>query len=120
MSSLNADDLFIFLNGASSNLKRFCKFLLGYQTASGQMIHFDKSHIIPPSSISSRRLTIMKNTLQVSMTSLLVKYLGSYLHRGISRAQYCMPIIRHFEQYLQGWNYRILSQAGCLILIRHS
>ncbi|CAH9101516.1 unnamed protein product [Cuscuta epithymum] len=113
-----ADDLLIFLNGEARSLVLFKKFLKDYQKASGQEINFCKSSIICGKS-ASRRINVIKNILEMKVSSLPIKYLGVNLHKGINRFNYCVHIINEFEKRLTPWKQKNLSQGGKLILIKH-
>lgn len=111
-----ADDLLIFLNGASHNLARFRKFLETYQKASRQLVNYNKSQFVVGQGVS------VHNTLAalgMRSTSLPIKYLGSYLYKGINKARYCSPLINHFDAKLSAWSTKLLSMVGRIILIKY-
>lgn len=113
-----ADDLLIFLQGTQRNLRRFHAFLTTYETASGQKVNFGKSSFIPSSNITARQCQNIKGILGMRQTSLPFRYLGSYLHKGIPRARHCSSLLQHVDDRLHGWQSRLLSLAGRLVLLR--
>ncbi|CAH9092683.1 unnamed protein product [Cuscuta europaea] len=52
-------------------------------------------------------------------SSLPLKYLGTNLHKGRNRFQYCTQLINHFDSKLSSWKQKNLSQGGRLVLIRY-
>ncbi|CAH9124930.1 unnamed protein product [Cuscuta epithymum] len=113
-----ADDLLIFLNGGSRSLINFNNFIKDYQTASGQTVNLQKSSFIISKNAASRA-TLIEDLLDMKRSDFPMKYLGVYLHKGINRAQYCLNIIKQFDEKLTPWKQKHLSQGGRLILIKH-
>lgn len=113
-----ADDLLIFLRGTQRNLRRFHTFLTTYENASGQKVNFHKSSFIPSSSVTSSQCRIFKDILGMRATTLPFRYLGSYLHKGITQPIYCSTLLQHVDDRLHGWHARLLSSAGRLVLLR--
>lgn len=66
--------------------------------------------------VSGTRVT---QELGMHLTALPIKYLGSFLYKGISRAAYCTSLIDHVRTTLNSWSSKLLSMAGRVILIRH-
>lgn len=65
------------------------------------------------------RLTLaaMGTVLNMQASSLSVKYLGSYLYRGVNRAIYCQSLLQHFDAKLSGWKRHLLTPRGRLVLL---
>ncbi|CAH9139232.1 unnamed protein product [Cuscuta epithymum] len=61
----------------------------------------------------------MERLLHMTRTSLPMKYLGSSLHKGINRKNYCKDILQSFDKKLTIWKQRNLSFGGRLILIKY-
>ncbi|CAH9090352.1 unnamed protein product [Cuscuta epithymum] len=76
-----ADDLLIFINGEARSILAFKRFLDSYQNVSGQAVNFSKSTFVS-GNIPARRISNIENLLGMTKTSLPLKYLGSYLHKG--------------------------------------
>lgn len=88
-----ADDLLILLNGTSSNLRRFQSFLHQYRSASGQLVNYTKSQFVSSSYVPRSNLAAIGNILGMQASSLPIRYLGSFLCRGVNRATYLSVII---------------------------
>lgn len=113
-----ADDLLIFLNASTRNLARFQTFLQEYQRASGQLVSYTKSQFVLSSYITNRQQHNIIQVLAMQPSSLPIKYLGSYLYRGVNRASYCASLLQHFDSKLTGWASRLLSPGSRLILLK--
>lgn len=111
-----ADDLLIFLNGHPRNLSKFRQYLDIYQQASGQLVNYHKSQFVVGQGTS---LAQASTALGMRSTSLPLKYLGSYLYKGINEASYCSNLLAHFDAKLSSWSTSFLSMAGRLTLIKH-
>lgn len=57
--------------------------------------------------------------LVMLLAILQIKYLGSYLYKGINQASYCVSLLCHFDAKFQAWSSKLLSAAGRLIPIHH-
>lgn len=53
------------------------------------------------------------------LATLPIKYLGSYLYKGINQAAYCVPLLANFDAKLHFGSCKLLTTAGQLTLIRH-
>lgn len=89
-----ADDLVIFLNGSIWNLQQFRHFLDSYKQASGQLVNFHKSQVVVGSGVSG---SWVSQELGMRLSTLPIKYLGSFLYKGINRADYCVSLLAHFD-----------------------
>ncbi|CAH9119548.1 unnamed protein product [Cuscuta europaea] len=61
----------------------------------------------------------MEDLLGMQHSSLPLKYLGSYLHKGINRVTYYEDIIKKIDNKLSASKQKNLSQARRVILIKH-
>lgn len=113
-----ADDLLVFLKGTRRNLIHFRTFLTQYERASGQKVNYHKSNFIPSASVTVSQQRSFKAILDMRLSSLPFRYLGSYLHKGINRALYCTSLLQHIDGRLQGWHTRLLSYSGRLVLLK--
>lgn len=113
-----ADDLLIFLRGTLRNLQRLKLFLSQYEAASGQKVNYHKSTIITSSHVKTPQQRRFKEILGMRLSSLPLRYLGSYLHKGINRARYCTSLLQHMDTRLHGWHTRLLEHAGRLVLLQ--
>lgn len=80
-------------------------------------MNFQKSSIIPSARIPTHQRQNFVNILGMRLSSLPFRYLGSYLHKGITRSRYCVSLIQHIDDRLQGWDSKLLSAAGRLVLL---
>lgn len=108
--------LFSLMVGSIRNLRRFRLFLDSYQQASRQLVNLHKSQVVVGAGASGSRAS---QVLGTRLASLPIKYLGSYLYKGINRAEYCASLLAHFDAKLNSWSTKLLSMAGRLTLIRH-
>ncbi|CAH9114746.1 unnamed protein product, partial [Cuscuta epithymum] len=113
-----ADDILIFLNGEARSIHNFNKFLELYQRASGQAVNFDKSNFCCGKT-SLARIRNMERLLGMTKISLPMKYLGSNLHKGINRKNYCQDILQAFDKKLTTWKQKHLNFGGRMVLIKH-
>lgn len=110
------DDLVIFLNGTVRNLDRFRNFLDTYQRAYGQQVNLHKSQVFVGDGVPGARAS---QVLGMRLASSPIKYLSSYLYKGINPAAYCDSLLDHFDARLNSWSSKLLSMAGRLTLIQH-
>ncbi|CAH9148360.1 unnamed protein product [Cuscuta epithymum] len=52
-------------------------------------------------------------------TTLPFKYLGVHIHKGVTRMGHCKDLLQAFDNKLNSWGQKMLSQGGRLILIKH-
>lgn len=83
-------------------------------------VNFRKSHFVASAGLSSSQIRRMEHSLEMSSTSLPIKYLGVNLHKGQNMLRYCASLLARFDVKLNAWHKRFLSSAGCLVLIRHA
>ncbi|CAH9139932.1 unnamed protein product [Cuscuta epithymum] len=113
-----ADDILIFLNGEARFIQNFNKFLGQYQRVSGQAINFEKSNF-GCGKTSLARIRKMERLLGMTKINLPMKYLGSNLHKGINRKNYCHGILQSFDKKLTTWKQKHLNFGGRMVLIKH-
>lgn len=114
-----ADDLLIFLNGATHNLQSFGGFLEQYQSASRRVVNYRKSHFNPTSTVPRTQIHSMECSISLTSAHLPLKYLGVNLVKGRMKSSYFLQLISHFDACLNRWHNCMLSPAERLILIRH-
>lgn len=78
---LYADDIIIFCNGLSMNVKRICQCLFHYEEVSGQLINSHKSSFLLPSNAPLAWRTCGRTHSGFSEDSLPMKYLGAPLFK---------------------------------------
>lgn len=96
----------------------FQSFLRAYQRASGQLINYTKSQFVASSYATRSALATKGNVLNVQASSLPIKYMCSYLHRGINCARFYVLLLQHFDAKLSGWKRHLLTLGKRLVLIK--
>lgn len=114
-----ADDLLIFINGDVKSIRNFRNFLLDYQTASGQLINFEKCSFYCTKKATPATVSKFEQLLGIKRKSLPFIYLGAPIYQGINRAIYCKELLQKVDAKLMGWTKKFLSPGGRLILIKH-
>ncbi|XP_031100850.1 uncharacterized protein LOC116004818 [Ipomoea triloba] len=114
-----ADDIIIFANGGVNSLRNLSKVLKIYQQASGQKINSDKSFFITSKHCNLNRITAMEEILDMKRSSLPFRYLGVNIFQGRNKIIFYQHILENVNNKLQGWQRKLLSPGGRLVLIKH-
>ncbi|KZV18919.1 hypothetical protein F511_17825 [Dorcoceras hygrometricum] len=113
-----ADDILIFSNGSLDCIRRICEVLHNYETTSGQLISGDKSVFITASKTSQRRRANINKLTGFQEGTLPLNYLGAPLFTGHRKSMYFQPLVTKALNKLKGWENKILSPGGRLVLIK--
>lgn len=113
-----ADDLLIFLAASRHNLHNFKQFLSTYERVSGQAVNWHKSSVVYSDAVIVSQRQTFTTLLGMRQSNLPMKYLGSYLHKGITRTHHCHELLNHVDSKLNGWHAKLLCFAGRIVLIR--
>ncbi|TXG69366.1 hypothetical protein EZV62_004301 [Acer yangbiense] len=116
---LYADDILIFANGGKRSIRNLVKALETYEKWSGQRINKDKSAIFPSKYISSARKRDLLRVTGFREGYFLVTYLGAPLVYGKLSSRILEPLVEKIRNKIAGWKFKLLSQGGRLILLRH-
>lgn len=114
---LYADDTVVFLNASKRNIENFQQFIGQYESCSGQKVNPAKSSFL----LSNKAPRLLRQTVfnctGYHSQGNCIKYLGIPIKRG----RYCCSdfgfLIDRFQAKLAGWQSKLLSQAGRVILI---
>lgn len=116
---LYADDLLVFANGQKKSIKSLMDTLATYEKWSGQKISKEKSAIFMSKLINnSRRLGLLRIT-GFKEGTFPVTYLGAPLFLGRLTSRMMEPLVDNIWKNVVGWKFKLLSQGGRLILVRH-
>ncbi|VFQ83814.1 unnamed protein product [Cuscuta campestris] len=114
-----ADDLVVFLNGDTRNLKKFRRILEDYQKGSGQQVNLNKSSFYTGKKVNQTKIASMSRSLCMDHGTLPFTYLGATMVKGKLRKQHCSKLLNHFDRYLNSWFSTTLNPTGRLVLIKH-
>ncbi|XP_020243360.1 uncharacterized protein LOC109821594 [Asparagus officinalis] len=116
---LFADDLIIFTNAARKSLNLILKIIDIYSQSSGQQLNLAKCRYYIKSKAPRERNRVIDNTLHFIRGLFPMTYLGVPIGPGQRKAAPFLPLVDRIKVCLQGWQGKLLSQAGRLILIKH-
>nr|XP_027060692.1 uncharacterized protein LOC113687227 [Coffea arabica] len=114
-----ADDIIIFSRGDRRSVGNLVRFLNLYQNASGQRISNHKSLFIASRRCGTGQIRRIQQITGFRQGTLPLPYLGSNLYAGRRKKAYFQFLIDKFIAKLAGWQKKLLSQGGRLILIKH-
>ncbi|VFQ90791.1 unnamed protein product [Cuscuta campestris] len=114
-----ADDLVIFLNGDTRNLKKFRRILEDYQQGSGQQVNLNESSFYKGKKVNQAKLGSMARSLGMDHGDLPFTYLGARMVKGKLRKHHCSKLHNQFDKYLNSWYSTTLNPMGRLVLIKH-
>ncbi|VFQ76047.1 unnamed protein product [Cuscuta campestris] len=114
-----ADDLVVFLNGDTRNLKKFRRILEDYQKGPGQQVNLNKSSFYTGKKVNQTKIASMFRSLCMDHGTLPFTYLGATMVKGKLRKQHCSKLLNHFDRYLNSWFSTTLNPMGRLVLIKH-
>ncbi|TXG59223.1 hypothetical protein EZV62_013796 [Acer yangbiense] len=116
---LYADDILIFANGGKRSIRNLVKAFETYEKWSGQRMNKDKSAIFPSKYISSARKRDLLHVTGFREGYFPVTYLGAPLVYGKLSSRILEPLVEKIRNKIVGWKFKLLSQGGRLILLRH-
>lgn len=115
---LFADNSFCFFLPTPEESARVKNVLQAHERDSGQAINFQKSGIFFSKNLSATQCTTISNILGVSAPLNTGKYLGLPSLIGRSKREVFGLLRDKLQNRLQGWQGKLLSQAGRKILIK--
>lgn len=111
-----ADDLLLFGEASSEQIKVMRSCLENFCIASGQKVSLEKSRLLVSHNVHHVRASQLSSEACISLTSDLGKYLGvPLLHRRTNRETYDF-LLRNSQQRLASWKATSLSFAGRVTL----
>ncbi|KAI5352872.1 Hypothetical predicted protein [Prunus dulcis] len=113
-----ADDSILFLKAIKRNCNVVASILNSYSHASGQVINFEKSNVyFSPNTPQQFRETV-EHIMHVNITENPGKYLGLPTMWGRSKREAMNFVKERMMSKVEGWKQKLLTQAGCEILIK--
>ncbi|XP_058087465.1 uncharacterized protein LOC131234544 [Magnolia sinica] len=116
---LYVDDTVLFLNGPRQSITAMTSFISKYQDVSGQRVNLRKSSFFCSRKLTTARIRSIKQSLGISKSARNFSYLGVPLVNRRIKCSLFAPLVNKVAAKIQGWNARILSQAGRLALISY-
>lgn len=113
-----ADDTIIFCNANKHSAKTISYIMDSYETASGQVVNYEKSSIVFSKISKPSSVTDVISMLPMSIVDKHDKYLGLPLIVGKSKRMVFSNIRDRICQKLKGWKENWLSKGGKEILIK--
>ncbi|XP_071906094.1 uncharacterized protein [Coffea arabica] len=113
------DDVIIFVRGDKRLVGNLVHFLNLYQTATGQRVNNHKGLFISSRRCGSGQIRRIQQMTGFRHGALALSYLGCNLYAGRRKKVYFQFLIDKFITKLAGWQKKLLSQGGRLILIKH-
>ena len=112
-----ADDTTFFLRGSTAAAHHVSIMLDIFSNFSGLQLNRGKSSVVDIG-LSSEELVRVSAMLATPVTSLSLLYLGLPLAEGRLRARDWQPVMTKIEACLGGWQARLLSRGGRLVLLQ--
>ncbi|XP_027167252.1 uncharacterized protein LOC113767379 [Coffea eugenioides] len=114
-----ADDIVIFARGDRRSVGNLLRFLTLYQNGAGQRINKQKSFFIASKRCGAGQIRQIQHLTGFRHGSFPFSYLGCNLYAGHRKKEYFHFLIEKFVAKLAGWQKKLLTQGGRLILIKH-
>ena len=115
---LFADDSLIFCRATENECQTLLKILAKYERASSQQINRAKTTLFFSKSTNADIQDRIKDMLGVTVVQQYEKYLGLPSLVGRKKTESFTHIKQQIWKKLQGWESKLLSQAGRVILIK--
>lgn len=113
------DDLLIFSSGKSSSIKLIMKQVRRYERSSGQKVNMNKSYFLTAPNTGASRINKMREATGFMDKNFPFTYLGCPIYVGRKKIFYFEDLLSKIVKRLNGWQGRMLSYGGRLILIKH-
>ena len=113
-----ADDSLLFSKATPRACETIQGILSQYEKASGQQVNRDKTAIYFSKHTPVASQNVIKEALEVPIIRQYEKYLGLPSFVGRNRSTSFTQIKERVWQKLKGWKKKLLSQAGCEVLIK--
>ncbi|KAK6780086.1 hypothetical protein RDI58_022270 [Solanum bulbocastanum] len=91
-----------------------------YEHVSDQLINKEKSHFIVPTNTTQDIIDKIQKVTGFSLKDSPITYLGCPLYIGRQRILYYSQLVEKVSKKFCGWQDRLLSYAGKIILIKHT
>ncbi|XP_058723191.1 uncharacterized protein LOC131594996 [Vicia villosa] len=113
-----ADDSLLFSRANSNEARKLLDILHQYQTASGQIVNFEKSEASFSSNVSNADKANIQNIMRVNTVQRHTKYLGIPLIFGRSKKDIFKLVVDRVQKKVKGWKEKVLSKVGKEVLIK--
>ncbi|KAK4733776.1 hypothetical protein R3W88_008037 [Solanum pinnatisectum] len=114
-----ADDIIIFTSGRRHSLKLIMHTLKTYERISGQLINKAKSHFFLHSNAFKTTYDRIRKYTGFYQKEAPISYLGCPLFLGRPKIVHFSDIINKVANKITGWQPRMLSYEGKVVLIKH-
>ena len=115
---LFADDSLIFCRAKEDECLKLLEILAANERASGQQLNRAKKTLFFSKSTSSEVQEVIKEALGIQVVQQYEKYLGLPSFVGRNKKESFAHLKQRIWKKLQGWEVKLLSQAGREILIK--
>ena len=112
-----ADDTLFFIREDENNIRTLFSALKIFSTVSGLNINFGKNTLLGIN-MEEKEVTYLANSVQCSVGSWPIKYLGLPLGGNPTKKTFWEPVVTKVAKRLDGWKRAFLSRGGRLTLIR--
>lgn len=116
---LFADDILLFLNAKRHTITKVLDLLAAYSNSSGQRMNPAKCCFFLPSKAPRSQAYVIRSTTGFERGSFPFIYLGVPVGPGKRQARHFQHIIDRIMERTNGWQAKLLSDAGRLVLIKH-
>lgn len=112
-----ADDTVVLASAEISSLISFKLILCLFSSISGLLHNFKKSSFIPIN-VAPLDLPWVKSVMGCPQTNFPIVYLGMPISIKRPNKEHFIPLIEKIERRMQGWQSRLLSRGGRLVLVQ--
>ncbi|KAK6780085.1 hypothetical protein RDI58_022269 [Solanum bulbocastanum] len=114
-----ADDIIIFTSGRRHSLKLIMHTLKTYERISGQLVNRAKSHFFLHSNAFKTTCDRIRKYTGFYHKEALISYLRCPIFLGMPKIVHFSDIINKVVNRITGWQPRMLSYEGKVVLIKH-
>jgi hypothetical protein len=108
----------LFFALEDESLSKLKSLLDDFQAASGQRINSTKSSFVVSSKASTQQISAIHSLLGFNRKNLPILYVGCPLYKGRSKKSYFAPLLEKIRKKISRWQFKFLSQARRLILLK--
>ncbi|KAL0314933.1 UNVERIFIED_CONTAM: putative mitochondrial protein [Sesamum angustifolium] len=115
---LFADDTLVFCEASLSAMQEVSRLLSKYEAASGQKVNLEKSSMVLSRNVEQFDRVLFAEALGIKVIEKHEKYLGLPAVGGRFKREMFDGIHEKIWKCIQGWNSKLLNQAGKEVLIK--
>nr|XP_016459018.1 PREDICTED: uncharacterized protein LOC107782637 [Nicotiana tabacum] len=112
------DDTILFSSGDPLSLKLMMSKLEMYEKTSGQMVNRQKSTLYVPPNFNSSRICNIRNILCCTHYQFRMQYFGCPIYGWRKKGVYFNGVVAKFSNRLKGWQSKLFSFGGKVVLIK--